>query len=367
MHVLAFEQVPDNRRGGQERSLFEMCEGLSDKNVDVSLVYRREGNLLPDYQNFCRTTIHVPQRYQYAPSETPGFLTSLIRLSWHSLHTDWDVIYTNQYHNLPITVLLGKTIRRPVVCHLRLPAPPYISRRYRWGLEQCKRIIPISKHTAATYADRDISTDPMRIIYNGIDPEHFVPQDPDDASFRWILYLGRITPDKGLDTLLEAYGRVAQTRPDVGLRIVGGETDTQSPAEYRSELQRKAKKLDGTVEFIPHVEDVRPLLRNADLLTLPSEWGEPFGRVLIEAMSSGIPVVAARDGGIPEVLEPDYTDHLFPPGNVNQLANRFHQFIDWRDKVPSLGPDMRKYVQEHFTVDRTVDELKEVLLESIQE
>lgn len=364
MHVLAFEQVPDNRRGGQERSLFEMCEGLSNEGVDVSLVYRRSGNLLPQYRTFCRTTIHVPQTYQYKPSETLGFMTSLARLSWFQRDQQWDVLYTNQYHNLPMPAILGKIIRRSVVCHLRLPAPSYLSRRYRWGLEQCERLVPISKHTANTYVERGISSDPMRIVYNGIDTEHYVPQEPEDSSLRWILYLGRITPDKGLDTLLDAYDRVVQTRSDVGLRIVGGKTETNSPEGYRSELRREAKKIEGTVEFIPHVEDVRPLLRNADLLTLPSEWGEPFGRVLIEAMSSGVPVIAARDGGIPEVLGPEYTDHLFSPGSEEQLHERIHQFIDWRDEQSELGSSMREYVKENFAVDQTVQGLKKVLLEA---
>jgi glycosyltransferase involved in cell wall biosynthesis len=206
----------------------------------------------------------------------------------------------------------------------------------------------------------------MRVVNNGIDTSHYAPNEPEDKSSRWILYLGRITPQKGLDTLLAAYERVARHRPDVGLRIVGGETETSTPPEYREKLQEKAEKGAGTVEFIPHVEDVRPLLAASDLLALPSEWGEPFGRVLIEAMSSGVPVIASKDGGIPEVLAPEYEEHLVRAGDVRRWSKRILEFIDWRNEQPGLGPSMRSYVKQHFSADRTVRELRDILVDVSQ-
>jgi glycosyltransferase involved in cell wall biosynthesis len=104
-------------------------------------------------------------------------------------------------------------------------------------------------------------------------------------------------------------------------------------------------------------------LAQSDLTGVPSEWGEAFGRVLIESMASGVPVVASRDGGIPEVLRPTFEDHLYPPGNVEQLQNRILQFIDWRTEKPSLGASVREHVEKNFSIDQTIDGIESVFRE----
>lgn len=342
-----------------------MCQGLSARGLNISLAYREEGNLLPQYQEFCSTTIHISQLYRYSLSEPLSFFTAIARLAWLHQRQNWDILYANQYHDLPLPTVLGKVIRRPTVCHLRLPPPSYLSRQYRWGLQRCDRIVANSEYTATQYQWEGIPQEPMRVVHNGIDTEHFVPQDSGNRPMRWLLYLGRITPEKGLDTLLDAYGQLARRRDDIGLRIVGGETQVNAPPEYRENLKKRALRKPGTVEFIPHQEDVRPLLSESDLLVLPSEWGEPFGRVLIEAMSAGVPVVGTRDGGIPEVLGSKFEEHLAPPGDAHQLRKQILRFVDWRDEQPELGASMRKYVKQNFSVEQTVKDMHEVLQEVV--
>lgn len=360
MHVLAFENTPDNRRGGQERSFLEVTTGLVERGHSVSLIYRTPGNLLPKYKTLCSTTVRVFHPYHLTFQHIYSQLRSILHLAGKHLSHRWDVLYTNQFHDAPFACLLAKIIRRPLACHLRLPVSGYLSRQYRWALNQCDTLIPISRHTAKTYRKKGIDDKTMRVVYNGVDTTHFRPQPVDEYDGRRIVYLGRITPEKGLTTLLEAFHNLTACRDDVELRIVGGGTDIQDD-DYASKLRSAAEEGPGTVVFVPHVQDVRPILSAADLLVLPSEWGEPFGRVLIEAMACGIPVIGTRDGGISEVLGSEFERHIVAPGAPSELAQAIGRTIDWRDEHPELGSVMRDYVKRRFSSDQTIDHVADLL------
>lgn len=357
MNLLVFEPYPDSGYGGQEKSLFEVCQGLAERGMAITLLSGADGNLLPRYEKFCRNLIRLPGPFFFQRSKSLAFPSNLSRLIWLNQSNHWDAIYVNQYGDAPLAAAIGWLLRIPVVAHLRLPPGAQLSRQYKFALRHCAELIAISQFTRQQYIETGLEPDKLHVIYNGTDLEYFTPVAKPATLPRRILYLGRVCPTKGIDTLMDAFVAVHLQRPDVSMLIAGEQNEWGEKTGYLNELRRKAAGNGGAISFLPHQHDVRPLLAGSDLLILPSNWGEPFGRVLIEAMAMGIPVIATRDGGIPEVLSNRFDAHLVPPGKPDALAAAILKFIDWRFNEPSLGPEFRSYVESRFSQTQTHDRI----------
>jgi glycosyltransferase involved in cell wall biosynthesis len=192
-----------------------------------------------------------------------------------------------------------------------------------------------------------------RVIYGGADPRRYAP-DPNQAR-RGVLFVGRLTPHKGVDRLLGALPVGAH------LRVVGstGHDPRMPERDYPRLLRFLARDRD--VEFMGTAADSQlPLLyRSAEVLALPSVARTCYGRavlvsellglVALEAMASGTPVVASCIGGLPEVIEDGQTGFLVPPGDVEALRGRLDQIVRDPHLGRRLGANARAVVLERFT------------------
>jgi glycosyltransferase involved in cell wall biosynthesis len=209
--------------------------------------------------------------------------------------------------------------------------------------------------TVSAYSARQLGAPPSRsrVVYGGADPVRFSP-DPEVVR-RGVLFVGRLTPHKGVDRLVEAVPEGAQ------LRVVGSAGHDPAPPEsgYPELLRRLATRR--RVEFLGAVpdSDLPALYRGARVLALPSVHvtcygqrvavSELLGLVAIEAMASGTPVVASRLGGLPEVVEHGVTGFLVEPGNVDELRVRLAEVLGDRRLAEQLGRNARERVVETFT------------------
>src|ERR671932_98890 len=211
--------------------------------------------------------------------------------------------------------------------------------------------------TVSTYSARQLGAPASRtrVVYGGADPVRFSP-DPEVVR-RGVLFVGRLTPHKGIDRLIEAVPEEAR------LRVVGSAGHDPAPPEsgYLELLRRLAARR--RVEFLGavHDSDLPALYRGARVLALPSVHVTCYGRkvavsellglVAIEAMASGTPVVATRIGGLPEVVEHDVTGFLVEPGDVAELRARLAEVLGDRRFAEQLGRNARERVLETFTWD----------------
>jgi glycosyltransferase involved in cell wall biosynthesis len=209
--------------------------------------------------------------------------------------------------------------------------------------------------TVSAYSARELAAPASRttIVYGGADPVRFSP-DP-DARRHGVLFVGRLTPHKGVDRLIEALHESSR------LRVVGsGGHDPNPPErEYPNLLRRLAAQR--RVEFLGVVDDadLPTLYRVAQVLAVPSveltcygrkvAVAELLGLAAIEAMASGTPVVASRLGGLSEVVEHGVTGFLVEPGNVAELRWRIAQVLGDRRLAKRLGRDARERFLETFT------------------
>ena len=136
-----------------------------------------------------------------------------------------------------------------------------------------------------------------------------------------LLYVGRLTHDKGVHLAIEALGQIRRARPHMALQltIVG-----QGEAGYQEKLRALTQKL-AVAEQVDFVgaqpkEALPQFYQQAHIFLFTSLWAEPFGRVLIEAMASGAVVVGAATGGAAEIMQPEQNALTFAPGDVNGLV-----------------------------------------------
>ncbi len=200
-----------------------------------------------------------------------------------------------------------------------------------------------------------------KFIEAGFAPEKIVVKSnfvyPDPGAGKgdggYVLFVGRLTDEKGLATLLSAWGLL---KSPWQLKIVG-----EGP--LASYVQAFCKK-DGTVEWLGarNSSDVKELMGAATVLVFPSEWYETFGRVAIESFAKGTPVIASRLGAMAEIVHDMDTGRLFEPGDPSDLANK----LQWVRDNPGSLLQMRQSARREYESKYTVVENCRALIEAYQ-
>lgn len=185
-------------------------------------------------------------------------------------------------------------------------------------------------------------------IYNGVDVARYQPAPPRTASGpAQILAVANLIPEKGLHHLIDALALLGDH--PVLLKVVGDGPE-------RAALERRVNllALRHHVEFLGLRDDVDRLMQESDLMVHPATWQEAFGLTIAEAMASGIPVVATRTGGIPELVEDGVTGLLVAPGSSHDLGGAIRHLLDDGELRSRMGAAGRKRVEESFSLDQCI-------------
>jgi D-inositol-3-phosphate glycosyltransferase len=202
----------------------------------------------------------------------------------------------------------------------------------------------------------------MSIIPPGVDVSHFYPIPADEArqfiglapDARMILFVGRIEPLKGLDTLLQALAclRVKGLPEPVHLAIIGGDPDA-APDEMTVEMARIQKMCDDLamgkmVVFLgKRSQDTLPYYYSAaEVLVMPSHY-ESFGMVALEAMACGTPVIASQVGGLAFLVQDGVTGYHVPDGDHDMLCERLNALLGDASLRRTLGQNAAGYAQDY--------------------
>jgi glycosyltransferase involved in cell wall biosynthesis len=223
--------------------------------------------------------------------------------------------------------------------------------------------------------------DRCQTVFNAIDAKTFLNEDststPKNNKVKQLMFVGRISPEKGLHVLLDAFQEVVKHYPNTQLKIVGpeesvpfefivGVSDDPKVLElapfyklnYFSHLKDKisSELAAGKVTFtgaIPNSQLVE-YYQSADILINPS-LSEAFGMALTEAMATDVPTIAARVGGMTDVVEDGKTGLLFEAGNARALANAIEQLLADESLRRSMGKAGRQRVLELFDWEPVVE------------
>jgi len=195
---------------------------------------------------------------------------------------------------------------------------------------------------------RELATESkIRIIPNGIDTEHFSP--PVDRADGMeppieLLFVGRLSPVKGVEYLLSAFNQLRADQREIHLTVVG---DGEQSEAYMQQAEQMG--IDDAITWTGWVDDVKPYYDAADLLVLPSiSEGQPS--VLMEAQACGLPVVATAVGGVPELVE---AGRVVPPEDSDALRTGI---IELTEEDPAqLCAEGRSFVVERYSKESMVE------------
>lgn len=196
----------------------------------------------------------------------------------------------------------------------------------------------------------------LRVVHNGVPDISFLSRE--DARKKlaphlplpfWIGTIAELHPNKRLDVLIEAFARVHRSFPEAAL-VIMGEGSERAALEARIH----ALGLESSIRLCGHVPNARTYLRALDLFVLPSHT-EALGYVLLEAGQAGLPVVASRVGGIPEIVESGRTGFLVPRGEVERFAGAMIELANDANLRHRLGSALEQKVREEFSVEQMLE------------
>lgn len=222
--------------------------------------------------------------------------------------------------------------------------------QYRCVLGRLSRrircFIAISNSTADSLRSLGIPEEKIRVIYNGIrDPVPPTGIPARDTNSLRIGVGGQMNEHKGQADLVAAFGLLATAHPAAELHIFGRGTQ-----DYEKELKRRVGELGLTsrVFWRGYVAERHMIFSDVDIFVVPSRFAEPFGLIAVEAAFFGLPVVASRRGGIPDIIEEGVTGFLVEAENPSQLAERLDELLRNTDLRKKMGTAARQRAQTCF-------------------
>jgi glycosyltransferase involved in cell wall biosynthesis len=241
------------------------------------------------------------------------------------------------------------------------PWPPSWRRRIvnQFSGQLTKYLVTVSRDLSG-YAKRELGvrSKKLRVIYNGIDSNRFSQSNGKRNDRAAIIMVSRLSSEKDFPTLLHAADAIRRKKPDFLLRLAG-----DGPQRGNTERLIHELALERHVELLGNRSDIPELLSNAAAFVL-STHTEGISIALLEAMASGLPIVATDAGGNREVVVEGETGFLVPRQSPAMLASRLLWILDHPDESRQMGAAGRRRVEEVFDIRRMVSEYERLYWES---
>ncbi|UBF27320.1 glycosyltransferase family 4 protein [Kovacikia minuta CCNUW1] len=347
----------------------------------------------------------ISQRLDLANADCPFiiskhfYLTYILQIARDLAQQNCDLVHIHNFSQfIPIIRAFNPKIK--IVLHMHcewLSQFNYLLLERR--LKQADLIIGCSEYITEKIQSRfPFFKDRCKTIYNGVDIGNFsqeskidllvrqtnpVRDNPSQLSqethFREILFVGRISPEKGIHVLLDAFHQVIQSWPHTRLRIIGSEVvaakewvfgASNEPeslglsefylGSYLEKLKhRMSADINNRVVFTGYVshEELPIYYKNATIVVNPS-LSEAFGMSLVESMACGIPVIAARVGGMTSIIQQGETGVLVEPNNPSVLAHAICELLSNEDLRKSMGQAGRQRALALFSWSKVAESLE---------
>jgi len=382
--------------GGGERVLYEQCRRLVAKGHNVHVLTR----LMQDHTTFYETIEGVTEwRYAVNQKNDVFFLSSTWRNAarlFSSLHEKYHFDCINFHQPFSSLGVLksphSRRIPKFYTCH-SLSFEEYISRNQvpkgiinrairrlniisrrlleRKVLSRSDRIIVLSNYTAQKLNENySIPHSKVSMLPGGVDLDRYFPVDDrrnlrralDIPLDKWILFSVRnLVPRMGLENLLHAFGKVADTLPDTYL-VIGG----KGPLKDALTALTNTLGLNERVRFTGFIPDEQlcSYYRMADIFILPTLELEGFGLVTLEAMASGLPVLGTPVGGTKEILDRFDSNFLFSDTSADSIADLIIRKYHLKKENPQAWDEIcqscHRFVEKYYSWDRNLDSLEDL-------
>ena len=288
------------------------------------------------------------------------------------LSREYDVIYANTQKALVVGAIASLLARRPLVYHLHdiLSTAHFSPTNLRLAITLANRfaslIIANSNATQTAAIAAGVRAEKIQVVYNGFNLKIYQALNASATQIRQQLdlencfvvgHFSRLSPWKGQHILIDTLKQC----PDEVVAVFVGDALFGEQA-YVEQLQHQVKQLglQHRIRFLGFRSDIPQLMASCDLVAHTSIAPEPFGRVIVEAMLCGTPVVAASEGGAMELVEPDKTGWLSPPGDSEKLAAIINRCREQPEQARELAHHAQLQASQRFelsTINQQIDKL----------
>lgn len=336
--------------GGTEGQFAEVACGLDRSRWDphVSCV-RAEGPLRARLES-------VGLRpWSLGPSsfKSPGLAVAILRLAGYLRRHSVRLVHCFDFYSNIVGVPAARLARTPAVIASQRDMGDLRRRSqqamHSMALELATHILVNSEAIAARLTHTRASRhNRLGVIPNGVDVARFTPAAPPSAraALTTVATLANLRPEKGLVQLVEAAAIVTRRAPRARF-IIWGEGSLRGDLETRI----GALQLTGSVEMRGATREPAKVLQQCDIFVLPS-LSEACSNVVLEAMATGLPVVATRVGGTPALVDDGRTGLLVPPGNAPALAEAILRLLEAPAIASEMGTQGRARALDEFGIDR---------------
>lgn len=380
MKILFLDQ--SGKPGGAELCLLDTAKFFRDRCLVGLLADGPFKDLLEQHQIPVQilTDQAIPVRKNSGLLQSLSSVRSLITPIQQTVRIsrDFDLIYANTQKALVVGAIASVLSRRPLVYHLHdIVSPEHFSSIncqliVRLANSCATLVIANSKASQIAFVEAGGKLEKVQVIYNGFEPSQYQVATIDVDRLRQQLNLddkfvvghfSRLSPWKGQHVLIEALTHCPE---DVIALLVGdalfGEHD------YVEQLHHQVQELGlkNRVHFLGFRSDVPELMAACNLIAHTSTAPEPFGRVIVEAMLCGVPVVASAAGGAMELVETGKTGWLVPPGDVDALAAHINQCYTQPEKTQAIAHQAHREARQRFDLSFINHQINQAIQWAIQ-
>lgn len=280
-----------------------------------------------------------------------------------------DVVYANSQKAFVLSAIATTIVRRPLIWHLHdiINAAHFgrAQRRLQVGLANLRasKVIVPSQAAADAFVAEGGRPDLVEVVANGLD---MPPDMRSPTELRSLLGLprgplagvfSRLAAWKGQHVMLQALAHV----PDIHCIIAGDAMFGEHAYASRLRAIADELKIADRVHFLGYRNDVASLMRSVDVMVHPSVDPEPFGRTLVEAMLSGVPVIATNAGAAPDILDGGKAGALIPPGDPDALAAALRVILLRPEGLATQLDYARARAREYYGMDRMLTSISDAI------
>ena len=318
--------VPPAGYGGTEWVVQQLCDGLSERGHDVTLFASG------DSHTAARLRAVIPQQIPNSIGVT-AYEARHVTFALDEIVADggFDLIHD---HSGFLAVAFSKYLELPPILHTIHCAFDDIAYPF---YERFTKAVAYNAISAYHQSQAPAGMNWAGVVHNALDLEQwpFTPQKDD-----YLLAFGRVCADKGFHLAIEVARRSGHKL------VMAGVVQKQNRAYFE---ERIAPELDDQIVYEGEVDDARKheLFAHAKAFLFPIIWPEPFGLVMIEAMATGTPVIALREGSVPEVVA---------DGRTGFIVETVDEMVYALERIGTIDPAIcRHWVEDNFTVARMID------------
>lgn len=359
----------ENDLSGANKSLLSIIKGLKNKVDFTVLVNEKNGKLTDELRKLNIDTLYYPYTWWYAHNRSSSLkkiYRKLIETSIFYIHRylskrfirileskNFDMVYTNT-STVDVGIRIANSLHLPHIWHIREFGEEdfgfqYIKNKnfYRKRFNETEYMIVISEALKNKYKNF-VDEEKIRVIYNGFNIDDLfidITRKKVDMDPVKILVTGQVSEAKCTHHAIYACKKLVDEGINLKLNIAGTIDE-----DYIKKTVPNVKDYKWC-NFLGQVENIKKLREKTNLELICSK-NEAFGRVTIEAMLAGLPVIGANTGGTKELIENDKTGLLYKFGDVDDLALKIRELISNNNKYRTISLNAQEYAKT-FTIDRT--------------